>query len=160
MCLWAGVYTCMSYQQRRHEYSGPYLAPRCQQHQEGKLWLVPLRHQHRSPAPPHPIQWGRCQLAGCWDYHQWKGLTHHHKIFIQGLNSNYYNLKVVISFETFYSPINDPFKNIATPSSTPTHRARMNGLLRPHRRVHRSLAEPITGVKTRPRIGLRNQVKL
>lgn len=59
-----------------------------------------------------------------------------------------------------HSPISDPFRNRATPISVPTQRARMNGLLRPHRRVQRSLAEPIRGVKKRPRTGLRNHVRL
>lgn len=59
-----------------------------------------------------------------------------------------------------HPPINDPFKKSATPSSTPTQRARMKGLLRPHDKVHWSLAEPISGVKTSPRTGLRNQVRL
>ena len=49
---------------------------------------------------------------------------------------------------------------MATPSSVPTQRARTKGLLLPQLRVQRSLAEPITGVKIRPRTGLRNQVKL
>ena len=61
---------------------------------------------------------------------------------------------------TWSSPIKEPFKNMATPSRVPTQRARTKGLLRPHRRVQRSLAEPITGVKSRPRTGLRNQVRL
>lgn len=59
-----------------------------------------------------------------------------------------------------YPPISDPFKNNAIPSTTPTLSAKMKGLLRPQDRVHWSLAEPISGVKRRPRTGLRNQVKL
>lgn len=59
-----------------------------------------------------------------------------------------------------HPPICDPFKNSAIPSSTPTLSAKMKGLLRPQDRVHWSLAEPISGVKRRPRTGLRNQVKL
>lgn len=57
-------------------------------------------------------------------------------------------------------PISEPFRNKATPISVPTQRARMNGLLLPHRRVQRSLAEPIRGVNMRPRTGLRNHVRL
>lgn len=57
-------------------------------------------------------------------------------------------------------PISDPFRNRATPISVPIQRARMNGLLLPHRRVQRSLAEPIRGVNKRPRTGLRNHVRL
>lgn len=47
-----------------------------------------------------------------------------------------------------------------TPSNTPTQSARMKGLLRPHFRVQRSLAEPMRGVRIRPRMGLRNHVRL
>lgn len=57
-------------------------------------------------------------------------------------------------------PISDPFRNRATPISVPIQRARMNGLLLPHRRVQRSLAEPIRGVNKSPRTGLRNHVRL
>lgn len=58
------------------------------------------------------------------------------------------------------SPMMDPLRKSATPSSTPTHRARMKGRRRPHRKVQRSLAEPIRGVKIRPRMGLKNHVRL
>lgn len=54
----------------------------------------------------------------------------------------------------------EPFRKSATPKSTPTQRARMKGRRRPQLRVQRSLAEPISGVKMRPRMGLRNQVRL
>lgn len=57
-------------------------------------------------------------------------------------------------------PISDPLRNSATPISVPIQRARMNGRLLPHRKVQRSLAEPIRGVNMRPRTGLRNHVKL
>lgn len=58
------------------------------------------------------------------------------------------------------SPISEPLRNSATPSSVPMQRARMKGLLLPQRRVQRSLAEPIRGVNMRPRTGLRNHVRL
>lgn len=65
-----------------------------------------------------------------------------------------------VSFRKKNVPISDPFRNRATPISVPIQRARMNGLLLPHRRVQRSLAEPIRGVNKRPRTGLRNHVRL
>lgn len=54
----------------------------------------------------------------------------------------------------------EPLRKRATPNSTPTHRARMKGRRRPQRKVQRSLAEPMRGVKMRPRMGLRNHVRL
>ena len=54
----------------------------------------------------------------------------------------------------------EPFRKSATPKSTPMHRTRMKGRRRPQLRVQRSLAEPMMGVKKRPRTGLRNQVRL
>lgn len=57
-------------------------------------------------------------------------------------------------------PITEPLRKSATPKRTPMQRARMKGRRRPQLRVQRSLAEPISGVKIKPRIGLRNQVRL
>lgn len=146
----------VSYQQRRHEYSAPYLAPLCQQHLEGRLWSGPRQHQRRSPAPPHLLQWGQCRLVGCLAYRQRKGLLDNQK---KHGRSTVGLFKTLAALNPFL-PISEPFKNRATPNRAPTHRARMKGLRRPHRRAQRSLAVPITGVKTRPRMGLRNQVKL
>lgn len=65
-----------------------------------------------------------------------------------------------VAFVEHDLPISDPFKKSATPNRVPIQSARMKGLLLPHRRVQRSLAEPIRGVNIRPRTGLRNHVRL
>lgn len=147
----------VSYQQRRHEYLVPCLVPQCQQHLEGRLWSGHRQHQRRSPAPPHLIRWEWCRLVGCLAYRQPKGLIDNNK-----KNHRWSTVDIFKSLAALnpFLPISEPFKNRATPSRTPTHRARMKGLRRPHCRTQRSLAEPIRGVKRRPRMGLRNQVKL
>lgn len=91
------------------------------------------------------------------DGEAWRRNNTHHDMSSRGTERVFRNGSQTANF---YPPISDPFKKSAIPSSTPTLSARMKGLLRPQDRVHWSLAEPISGVKRRPRTGLRNQVKL
>lgn len=109
---------------------------------------------HVGPAPELPSAHGGAVWAGAAGRSAWSGTGH------VSLGDEAVPGRPRPRDSGAHSPMAEPLRKSATPKSTPTQRARMNGRRRPQLRVQRSLAEPMRGVKMRPRMGLRNQVRL